>query len=139
MNKVILIGRLVKDVQVGKGSSGISIAQFTIAVNRNYKNKEGKIEADFINCIAFRNTAEFISNYIKKGNQVCIEGKLQTRTYEKDGKKNYITEVLVENTTLLEKKEKVQEKVQEVNEFDTMKTKTEYKDTVELQDVDLPW
>ena len=138
MNKVILIGRLVKDAKIGQGSSGISIAQFPIAVNRNYKNKKGEYESDFINCIAFRNTAEFIGNYIKKGNQVCIEGKIQTRSYEdKDKNKKYVVEVLVENINLLERKHK--EDHEEVKEFDVMKTKTEYNDTIELQDEDLPW
>lgn len=132
MNKVILIGRLTKEPKVGSTESGVSTAQFTIAVNRNYKNKDGNYEADFINCKAFRNTADFIGKYTKKGNQISLVGSLQTRKYDKNGETIYITEVLTESIDLLEKKQ--QENVPQ-------NAKTEYSEDndVRLTDEDLPF
>ena len=140
MNRVELIGRLIKDAQIAKTTNGIPTAQFTIAVTRSYKNKKGEYESDFINCVAFRGTAEIVEKYIKKGNLVSVEGRLQIRNYEDKNKvKHYVTEVMVENIMLLERKKQEVKEVQEVNEFDAMNTKTDYQDTVVLQDVDIPF
>ncbi len=98
MNKVILVGRLTKDPELRSTSGGISATNFSIAVNRNYKNKEGNYDADFINCVSFRNTADFISKFFKKGSLIGIEGRIQTRNYDaQDGSKRYVTEVMVDN------------------------------------------
>ena len=98
MNKIILVGRLTKDPEVRSTSAGFNTASFTVAVNRNFKNKEGNYDADFLPCVAFRNQAEFISKYFKKGNMICLEGRVQTRNYDaQDGTKRYVTEVVVEN------------------------------------------
>ena len=110
MNRVTLIGRLTKDMEVRTSESGNTIGVFTIAVNRPYKKEDGQSESDFINCIAFNKKAETMEKYCKKGSQIGLEGRIQTRTYDaKDGTKRYITEVLVENFYLLgskpEKKE----------------------------------
>ena len=96
MNKAIIVGRLTRDVELRTTASGVSVASFSIAVNRRFKNADGNYEADFINCVAWRNTAEFISKYFKKGSQIGVIGSIQTRNYEKDGKKVYITEVAVD-------------------------------------------
>ena len=98
MNKIILVGRLTKDPEVRSTSAGFSTVNFTVAVNRNFKNKEGNYDADFLPCVAFRNQADFISKYFKKGNMICLEGRVQTRNYDaQDGTKRYVTEVVVEN------------------------------------------
>jgi single-strand DNA-binding protein len=98
MNKIILVGRLTKDPELRSTTSGISTVTFSVAVNRNYKNKDGNYEADFINCVAFRNQADFISKYFKKGGLIGIEGRIQTRNYDaQDGTKRYVTEVMIEN------------------------------------------
>ncbi len=98
MNKIILVGRLTKDPEVRSTSAGFSTANFTVAVNRNFKNKEGNYDADFLPCVAFRNTADFISKFFKKGNMISLEGRVQTRSYDaQDGTKRYVTEVVVEN------------------------------------------
>ena len=105
MNNFNGIGRITKDIEVRTTQSDIKTCQFSIAINRNYKNKNGEYETDFINCSAFRNTAEFIGKYFKKGNLVAITGRIQTRTYENEKKeKKHITEILVENIMLLERK-----------------------------------
>ena len=98
MNKIILVGRLTKDPEVRSTSAGYSTANFTVAVNRNFKNKEGNYDADFLPCVAFRQTADFVSKFFKKGNMISLEGRVQTRNYDaQDGTKRYVTEVVVEN------------------------------------------
>lgn len=96
MNKVCLIGRLTKGVEVRYTQSNIPVASFTLAVNRRF-SKEGEQQADFINIIAWNKTAEFCSKYFKKGQQVGIVGRIQTRNYEdSNGQKRYVTEVVAE-------------------------------------------
>lgn len=96
MNKVSLIGRLTKDVEVRYTQSNIPVGSFTLAVNRRFA-KEGEQQADFINIIAWNKTAEFCSKYFKKGQQIGLVGRIQTRTYEdNNGQKRYVTEVVAE-------------------------------------------
>ena len=98
MNKVVLVGRLTRDPEVRSTSAGFSTARFTVAVNRNFKNKEGNYDADFISCVAFRNTADFVSKFFKKGSMIGLEGRIQTGSYDaQDGTKRYTTEVAVDN------------------------------------------
>ena len=98
MNKIILVGRLTKDPEVRSTSAGFSTSNFTVAVNRNFKNKEGNYDADFLPCVAFRQTADFVSKFFKKGSMISLEGRVQTRNYDaQDGTKRYVTEVVVEN------------------------------------------
>lgn len=97
MNKVVLKGNLTKDVELATTSNGISVARFTVAVQRRFANADGEREADFINCVAWRNTAEFVNKYFKKGNQILVCGAIQTRSYDaEDGTKRYVTEVIVD-------------------------------------------
>lgn len=107
INSVVLVGRLTKDVEVRKTTSGLSVAQFTVACNRRFSRGENsQQQADFINCVAWRQTADFLSSYAKKGNLVGVEGRLQTRTYDdKDGKRVYVTEVVCDNVQLLESRQ----------------------------------
>lgn len=105
MNKVCLIGRICQDVVLKSTPSGVYTTSNTLAVTRQFKNANGEYESDFINIVAWRNTAEFICKYIKKGNLIGIEGRIQTRSYENtQGQKVYVTEILVEQVELLEKK-----------------------------------
>ena len=105
MNKIILVGRLTKDPEVRTTSAGFNTVNFTVAVNRNFKNKEGNYDADFLPCVAFRQTADFISKFFKKGNMICLDGRVQTRNYDAaDGSKRYVTEVVVENVEFVGRK-----------------------------------
>lgn len=98
MNKVILSGRIASDIEMRTTQSGTSAASFRIAVQRRFRNANGVYEADFINCVAWRNTADFIAKYFAKGNGIEIEGSIQTRSYTaQDGSNRYVTEVLVDN------------------------------------------
>ena len=104
MNKVILIGRLTKDVEVRYTQNNTMVASFSLAVNRRFK-QEGQPEADFINIVAWNKVAEFASKYFGKGQQVAVVGRLQTRNYDdKDGKKVYVTEVIAEETYFADSK-----------------------------------
>ena len=104
LNTAILCGRLTADVELKQTQSGISVCSFTLAVNRPY-SKDGKQETDFINCMAWRATAEFISKYFKKGSSLCIVGAIQTRSWQDDkGNKRYATEVVVNEAKFVDSK-----------------------------------
>ena len=98
LNRVILMGRLVADPELKQTTNGISVATFRVAVDRNYQSKNsGERQADFINCVAWRQTGEFISRYFTKGRMIALEGSLQTRNYEdKTGAKRTAYEVIVD-------------------------------------------
>lgn len=104
MNKAILVGRLTKDPELKTTGSGVSVCSFTIAVNRRFKNAEGNYDADFINCVAWRQQAEFLSRYFTKGRMVGICGSIQTRNYERDGQRVYVTEVVADEINFVESK-----------------------------------
>lgn len=105
MNKALLIGRLTKDPELRSTSTGRNVCQFSIAVNRNFTNANGEREADFINCVVWDKQAENLVKYQKKGNQIAVDGRIQTRNYEdKDGKRVYVTEILANNISFLDSK-----------------------------------
>ena len=104
MNKFIGVGRLTRDPDVRYTQDNTAIARFTLAVDRKYK-KDSEQSADFISCLAFSKTAEFIEKYIKKGTKIVVEGRIQTGSYtNKDGQKVYTTDVVVENVEFAESK-----------------------------------
>lgn len=106
MNKAILIGRLTKDPELRTTPTGRNVCQFSVAVSRNFTNANGEREADFINCVVWDKQAENLVKYQKKGNQIAVEGRIQTRNYDdKDGKKVYVTEILASNISFLDSKE----------------------------------
>ena len=104
MNRVELIGRLVRDPEI-RVNNDKSVAKFSLAVQRKYKNSDGRYEADFINCVAFGRTSEFIEKYFGKGSQIAIGGHIQTGSYtNKDGQKVYGTRICVEECEFAESK-----------------------------------
>lgn len=103
MNKVELVGRLTKDPEIRLTANQTQFCQFTIAVDRKFKDANGQRQADFINCLAWKNTAVFIQNYFKKGNRIGLVGNIQTRNYEdQNGQKHFITEVVVDEAEFVE-------------------------------------
>ena len=97
MNKVILVGRLTRDPELRATASGTPVASFSVACDRKFVKQGEERKADFINCIAWRQSAEAISRYFKKGDRIAIEGSIQVRDWtDNDGKKHYATEVIVE-------------------------------------------
>lgn len=107
MNSTQLVGRLTKDIELKFTESGTAVGNFTLAVNRSFRNEQGEREADFINCVIWRKAAENLAQFTRKGSQIGIEGRIQTRNYENNqGQRVYVTEVVVNNFHLLESKPK---------------------------------
>jgi single-strand DNA-binding protein len=105
INKTILVGRITKDPEVKTTQTNIAVCSFTLAVNRQFTDASGERQADFINCVAWRKTAELLGNYIKKGALLGIEGRIQTRQYDaEDGTTRYVTEVVCDSVQFLESK-----------------------------------
>ncbi|HEL1960705.1 TPA: single-stranded DNA-binding protein [Streptococcus suis] len=107
INNVVLVGRLTRDVELRYTPSNQAVATFTLAVNRNFKNQStGEREADFINCVMWRQQAENLANWTKKGHLIAITGRIQTRSYEnQQGQRVYVTEVVAESFQALEKRD----------------------------------
>ncbi len=110
INRVVLVGRLTRDVEVRKTGSGLSVATFTVACDRRTSSTaQNQQTADFISCVAWRQAADFLGQYARKGALVGVEGRIQTRNYDgQDGRKVYVTEVVCDNVRLLESKSQSQ-------------------------------
>ena len=107
INRVVLVGRITKDPELRKTQSGTSVVSFTIACNRRVPS-QGQ-DADFINCVAWNKTADFMTQYVKKGALLGLEGRIQTRSYDdKDGKRVYVTEVVADSVQFLESKKQAE-------------------------------
>ena len=103
INNVVLVGRLTRDAELRYTSSNQAVATFSLAVNRNFKSQNGECEADFINCVIWRQQAENLANWAKKGALIGITGRIQTRNYEnQQGQRVYVTEVVANDFQLLE-------------------------------------
>lgn len=103
INNVVLVGRMTRDAELKYTGNNIAVASFSLAVNRNFKDANGEREADFINCVIWRQSAENLANWAKKGALIGITGRIQTRSYEnQQGQRVYVTEVVAENFQMLE-------------------------------------
>lgn len=149
INSVVLVGRLTKDIELRKTQSGLSVASFTVACDRRLSQEQknnNEQSADFISCVAWRGSADFLGKYARKGDTVGVEGKIQTRNYDRDGQRVYVTEVLANSVNLLHSKQPVQSqeqasyepqatqapKPQQMSDFD-------YLPNVEVSSDDLPF
>lgn len=131
MNQVALVGNLTRDVELRKTQSGKSVVSFTIAVQKKF-NRE---EADFVNCVAWEHTADFIAKYLGKGSKVSVEGSVQSRSYEdSNGKKVFVQEVLAERVQSLESKQQREE-----NNSYQGNSEPKEEPTLNIQDSDLPF
>ena len=102
MNKAILVGRLTRDPEVKNTTTGKSVASFTLAVDRRFKNKDGQKEADFINIVVWGKQAEFAAQYLSKGSQISLSGRLQVSSYDaQDGNRRYVTEVVADEINFI--------------------------------------
>ena len=119
LNFVALLGRITKDLELKSTQSGTSVLQFTVAVDRDFVKQGEERQADFINCVAFKQTAEFISKFFSKGRMIAVEGRLQTRSYDdKNGTKHNVTEVIINKASFTgEKVEQRQEQRQDAPEL----------------------
>lgn len=143
MNRTILIGRLTKDPDLRYSPQGTAMCNFTLAVNRNFKNQQGEYEADFINIVTFRKQAENVAQYLKKGSLAGIDGRLQSRSYENNqGQRVFVTEVVADSVQFLEPKNSGPSKPKSEREA----TQDSYNDpfandgqTIDINDSDLPF
>ncbi|WP_422428231.1 MULTISPECIES: single-stranded DNA-binding protein [Bacillales] len=116
INRVVLVGRLTKDPEYRTTPSGVSVATFTLAVNRTFTNAQGEREADFINCVVFRKQADNVNNYLFKGSLAGVDGRIQSRSYEnQEGRRVFVTEVVCDSVQFLEPKNQNQRHGQESN------------------------
>ncbi|RXA82592.1 single-stranded DNA-binding protein [Latilactobacillus sakei] len=149
INRVVLVGRLTRDVDLRYTQAGNAAGTFSLAVNRQFTNANGDRKADFINCVIWRKPAENLSNFTHKGSLIGIDGRLQTRNYEsKEGQRVYVTEVVVDNFSLLESKasgeasdtqsapNRTQNKPQQNNQSDPFANTGQ---AVDISDDDLPF
>ena len=106
LNHIIIMGRLTRDPELRRTGTGVAVASFTVAVDRDFgKNENGEKETDFIDCVAWRNTAEFVSKYVTKGRMVVVSGRLQIRSWnDKDGNKRRTAEVVADNVYFADSK-----------------------------------
>ncbi len=105
LNKIVLMGRLTRDPELRRTQTGTAVTSFTLAVDRDFKSQNGEKETDFIDCVAWRNTAEFVSKYLTKGRMAVAEGRLQLRDWtDRDGNKRRSAEVIVENVYFADSK-----------------------------------
>ena len=115
INRAVLVGRLTRDVEVRKTASGLSVATFTVACDRRMaRGQDGNNQqsADFLSCVAWRQAADFLGSYARKGALVGVEGRIQTRNYDRDGQKVYVTEIVCDTVNLLESKSQSQSRAQ---------------------------
>ena len=106
LNRVVLIGRLTKDPELRYSPSGVAVTNFTLALDRKFKNAQGEKETDFIPCVAFKQLAELCANYLAKGKLASVDGRIQVSTYnDKDGQKRWTTEVIAEDVRFLSPKD----------------------------------
>ena len=119
INSAILLGRITKDLELKSTQNGTSVLQFTVAVDRDFVKQGEERQADFISCVAFKQTAEFISKFFSKGRMIAVEGRLQTRSYDdKNGTKHNVTEVIINKASFTgEKVEQRQEQRQDAPEL----------------------
>ncbi len=110
INRVVIVGRLTRDPDLRYTTSGAAVAQFTVAVNRQFTNSQGERDADFINCVVWRKAAENFTNFTHKGSLVGLDGRIQTSSYEKDGQRIYRTDVVIENFSLLSPRDETSSK-----------------------------
>lgn len=135
MNKVILIGNLVRDVELSTTQGGTSVAKFALAVNRNFTNADGERVADYPNIIAWRDLADRCAQYLSKGKKVCVVGMLQTRNYEaSDGTKRYVAEVVASEVEFLTLKGESQQQPQT-----SQKSNRNLNELEPVEDDDLPF
>ena len=136
MNRINLIGRITKDIELKQTKNEINYTRFSIAVKRDLKDESGEYGTDFFNVVAWRKTAEFISKYFKKGSRIAISGKLQQNIYtDKDGNERTSVEIVAEDIDFIDKKEDKVESTNETKE-DPLSDETfaEFGDSIEIDD-----
>ena len=134
INNVFLVGRLTKDIELRKTQSGLSVASFTIACDRRLSQEQrnnNEQSADFISCVAWRGSADFLGSYAHKGDTVGVEGRIQTRSYDRDGQKVYVTEIIANSVSILHSTQPRQAQAQTQPQQQTQNVATQANDPME--------
>jgi len=143
LNRVVLIGRLVRDPELRYTQSNIAVVSFTLAVNRPFAsaNQQNENNADFISCTVWRKQAENVSKYVNKGSMVAVEGRLQSRDYmdEKNNVKRYVTEVICDSVVFLDSKSQSSDNNQSISDNRTNSKKDEAENHIDIIEDDLPF
>ncbi|MBM6506789.1 single-stranded DNA-binding protein [Staphylococcus pasteuri] len=141
LNRVVLVGRLTKDPEFRTTPNGVSVATFTLAVNRTFTNAQGEREADFINCVTFRKQADNVNNYLSKGALAGVDGRVQSRSYEnQEGKRVFVTEVVCDSVQFLESKNNNQSNSQpQQQRGQSQNTNTPFDNSTDISDDSLPF
>lgn len=146
INRVVLVGRITRDPELRKTNTGTSVVSFTLAVNRRFSsNQEGGQDADFISCVAWRQSADFMANYVKQGTLLGVEGRIQTRNYKDQSDRTvYVTEVVCDSVQILAQKraEEAPNTYRQTNYSQSEYTSVEREfdsDTVDISSDDLPF
>lgn len=140
LNSVVLVGRLTRDAELRYTPQNQAVATFSLAVNRDFKNQNGEYEADFINCVIWRQQAENLANWAKKGALIGIVGRIQTRNYEnQQGQRVYVTEVVAEKFKLLESQKERGNQAQGNNQPDFGRNEPMQSNPMDISDDDLPF
>lgn len=140
LNSTCLVGRLVRDPELRHTPSNQAVATFSLAVNRNFKSQNGEREADFINCVIWRQQAENLANWCKKGALIGIIGRIQTRNYEnQQGQRVYVTEVVAEQFQLLESQKERGNQSQGNSQPDFGRNASMQSSPMDISDDDLPF
>ena len=136
MNKTILVGNLTKSPELKFTSNGTAVASFTVACQRPFKNQQGEYEADFINCTAWKKTAEIVAEHFDKGSKIGVEGRINTRNYENsEGKRVFVTEVIVEQIEFVTPKQNKQKQTKQQQP----KQDDPFNDSPDIQSEELPF
>lgn len=140
LNSIVLVGRLTKDPELRYTPNNQAVATFSLAVNRNFKSQNGEREADFINCVIWRQQAENLANWAKKGALIGIIGRIQTRNYEnQQGQRVYVTEVVADSFQLLESQKERGNQSQGDSQPDFGRNGAMQSNPMDILDSDLPF
>ncbi|HHT55763.1 MAG TPA: single-stranded DNA-binding protein [Acholeplasma sp.] len=139
INNVVLVGRLTRDPELRKTQSGVSVVNFTLAVNRTFTDQSGERQADFINCVVWRNQADNLARYMRQGSLIGVEGRIQTSSFESEQGMRYVTEVLANSIQFLESKSQTQQQPQQQSQ--SSNNNDDYYDVSQdiITDDDLPF
>ena len=151
INRTVLVGRLTRDPELKTTNNGTAVAQFTLAVNRQFTNAQGERDADFVNCVIWRKGAETLAQYTHKGSLIGVDGRIQTRTYDdKDGKTVFVTEVVADSFSFMESKKDNQPSIKQTTQAYVKQAVDKAKpaspdpfadsgDSIDISDDDLPF
>ena len=142
INNVVLVGRLTRDIELRKTQSGLSVASFTVACDRRLSQEQrnnNEQSADFISCVAWRGSADFLGNYAHKGDTVGIEGRIQTRSYDRDGQKVYVTEIVANSVSIIHSNQPRQAQTQNTAATQANDPMEDYLNGYEINSDELPF